>query len=56
MFTKPKTEAKNTISQEEYEKRIKELQTELEELKKSFLKLSKALECEFEEVYKIFYN
>ena len=34
MFTKPKTEAKNTISQEEYERRLKELQDEIEELKK----------------------
>ena len=34
MFTKPKTEAKNTISQEEYEKKLKELQDEIEELKK----------------------
>lgn len=34
MFTKPKTEAKNTISQEEYERRLKDLQDEIEELKK----------------------
>ena len=34
MFTKPKTETKNTISQEEYERRLKELQDEIEQLKK----------------------
>lgn len=34
MFTKPKAEAKNTISQEEYERRLKDLQDEIEKLKK----------------------
>ena len=40
MFTKPK-EPKNTISQEEYERRLKELQDEIEELKKIKVEESK---------------
>ena len=34
MFTKPKTEVKNTMSREEYEKTLKSLQDQIEELKK----------------------
>lgn len=34
MFTKPKIKAKNTMSREEYEKTLKSLQDQIEELKK----------------------
>lgn len=41
MFTKPKTEVKNTMSREEYEKTLKSLQDQIEELKKVEIKEDK---------------